>query len=267
VAKHPEHLKLENLIKRHIARHERSLQREMGASEIGTPCDRRLALKAMGAPEVNLNQSADWRPTVGAAVHTWLHAAVDAENKRIKSEALMPELALPVGTLAPGIELPGHTDLYDADWPGIVDWKILGVTSMREIAARIKRGEADPLGPEYRTQIHMYGRGVKMKLKLPVEHVGCYMLPNNGTLNDGVFWTEPFDLDFANHQLNRARRIYAEVSNPDGLDAYIRNLPTEFHYCGHCPFFAPNAKPDQWRQCKGDPKMAVEDDTAKGLIA
>ena len=55
------------MIRHAIAHHPRSLQKRIGPSEVGTPCDRRIGYKLLGHTE---NERGDaWKPTVGTAVH------------------------------------------------------------------------------------------------------------------------------------------------------------------------------------------------------
>jgi len=67
-----------DVIRGAIANHPRSLQKRIGPSEIGTPCDRRIGYKLLGQEE---NPRGDaWKPTVGTAVHGWLEKALEDAN-------------------------------------------------------------------------------------------------------------------------------------------------------------------------------------------
>ena len=67
-----------DVIRGAIANHPRSLQKRIGPSEIGTPCDRRIGYKLLGQDE---NPRGDaWKPTVGTAVHGWLEKALEDAN-------------------------------------------------------------------------------------------------------------------------------------------------------------------------------------------
>src|SRR4051795_6609936 len=61
---------------------ERSQQKEIGPSEVGMECSRRLALQLLGAPETNKDRD-EWPATVGTAVHTWLEGAFKADNDQL----------------------------------------------------------------------------------------------------------------------------------------------------------------------------------------
>ena len=70
------------LIQRTAAAAPRSLQVEMGPSEAGEPCTRRLAYKIMDwrKPGRDLDP---WAAVQGVAVHAWLADAFRAENERL----------------------------------------------------------------------------------------------------------------------------------------------------------------------------------------
>jgi hypothetical protein len=69
---------LMDAIRHKITHHPRSLQKRIGPSEIGNPCDRRIGYKLLGQPE---NPRGDaWKPTIGTAVHAWLEEALDDDD-------------------------------------------------------------------------------------------------------------------------------------------------------------------------------------------
>ena len=57
----------------------RSRQREIGPSEVGEPCLRRLAYKVAGTEPTN-DGGDPWRPVVGTAAHAWLADSLDLAN-------------------------------------------------------------------------------------------------------------------------------------------------------------------------------------------
>jgi hypothetical protein len=54
----------------------RSLQAQIGPSELGTPCDRKLAYKLANNREINKRRD-PWPAIVGTGIHHWLEGAVN----------------------------------------------------------------------------------------------------------------------------------------------------------------------------------------------
>lgn len=72
-------MELREIIRRHAAYQPRSLQKFLGPSELGSPCDRQVAGKMAGLP--GTNHTADpWASIVGTAIHAYLADCFDAEN-------------------------------------------------------------------------------------------------------------------------------------------------------------------------------------------
>lgn len=123
------------MIRHAIAHHPRSLQKRIGPSEVGTPCDRRIGYKLLGQPE---NERGDaWKPTVGIAVHAWLEkAAEDANLAQVISAGgliedhqleWVTEQSVTVGYLHDGTAITGSADLYHRPTATIIDHKGLHV--------------------------------------------------------------------------------------------------------------------------------------------
>lgn len=275
---------LRELITARIDSHERSLQREIGASELGTPCVRKLALKlAMqeGLVEPVPEQTKDdkWRATVGTAVHAWLADMLRAENERYRREwhdgAMKPcghawcdpdcghrdryliEHHTPVGTIN-GVPVPGNLDVYDRLSKTLVDWKIPGPTAIKNY-----RAARDP-GDEYRVQVQAYGRGLARVTPVEdVRYVGIMFLPANGELKQAWYWETEFDPEVGKAAFARARDIQ-NLIREEGL-AVIPKLKTTDDHCGHCPFFAPETR-DPEHECPGDPSLIANADTFADLF-
>ena len=124
-----------DVIRGAIANHPRSLQKRIGPSEIGTPCDRRIGYKLLGQEE---NPRGDaWKPTVGTAVHGWLERAFDDVNLTKVIEKLgrlgdndlewITEQSVTVGYLADGTAITGSCDLYHRPTGTVIDHKGLHV--------------------------------------------------------------------------------------------------------------------------------------------
>lgn len=257
---------LRSIIGQRIEAHERSLQKIIGASELGTPCIRKLALKLAQAPPVpeQIDGDDQWRATVGTAVHEWLGHMLDADNARLESECddetgrcehpwcpdgqhrdrWLVETHTAVGTVY-GVEVPGTMDVYDRWTHTVVDWKIPGPTAIKRY-----RQTKDP-GPEYRVQIQCYGRGLARRHGEDVRWVGIMFLPANGELRGSYYWETEYDPEVGKEAFTRAREVMALVTE-EGPDIF-RKLSTVNDHCIHCPFFEPGAT-DPMR-CPGDPSM------------
>lgn len=204
----------------------RSQQTVIGPSELGTPCARRLGHRLTGTPEVNRRTA--WKPTVGTAVHTWLEDAFTQANAGQPARWLT-EMRVAVGDVA-GVSIEGTCDLYDLHTCTVVDFKILG-------AASLKDKRLNGPGEQYRTQVHLYGRGFAQR-GLPVDTVGILGLPQNGDLHDAWWWTEPYDEQIAVDALTRADAVAAFLALNPGQ---VGRLPTADAWCSSCPWHLPAA--------------------------
>jgi hypothetical protein len=277
-----------DLIRDRIANHERSQQTAIGASEIGTPCARKLALKLamqVGDVEPVPEQMEDdkWRATVGIAVHAWLAEMLRAENERYEIESrtwsegtlchewcelgepdehgltapihrdrYLIEHHTPIGTIN-GEPVPGNLDVFDRHTKTMVDWKIVGPTAIKTY----KRDQHP--GDEYEVQVQLYGRGLSRVHPVEdVRYVGIMFLPSNGELNKNSFyWETEFDPEVGKAALKRAREIQ-NLLDDRGL-AIIPELKTVDDHCNHCPFFSPGTD-DVEHECPGDPSLVAKAD-------
>jgi hypothetical protein len=246
----PNHRQLiKDMISDHMARHERSLQSEIGVSEVGTPCVRKLVYKLGGMPETNERKNS-WRPTVGTAVHAWLAEACLAYNATYDIERFLVERSVSPGEID-GVPLTGHGDVYDVASKTVLDWKVVGPTTLKDVRAH---------GPSitYRVQIHGYGEGFSA-LGHEVETVAIVYLPSNGELSDMVYWSEPFQPAIIARALSRATHL-VQAAKLIGWGELARLSFTATDYCEHCPWFAPDQvseTPEKGR-CNGSPEIMAE---------
>lgn len=222
----------------------RSQQSVIGPSEIGAPCLRRIGHKLAGTPPVNRGSA--WRPVVGTATHAWLASALDMHGDDAQArDALavrrwMTEQRVMVGTIA-GTEIWGTADAYDRITGTVVDWKVVGPSTLRSV----KIG-----GPSetYQTQLHLYGMGF-FNGGYPVEHVAIAYMPSNGDWHDAVYWNAEWDPEAAIKALARVEGI-ALALGAAGPAVVLPALPVADYYCQGCPFFAYRAD-DLTRACPG----------------
>jgi hypothetical protein len=239
-----------HVIRDAIDNHPRSLQKTLGPSEVGNPCARRLGYKLLDVETVNRNDDTPWLPTIGTGVHSWLEDTFREAN-RDKDTRWLVEMRVDVGD---GIE--GHLDLYDRVTATIYDHKIVGPTQLRKY-------KASGPGQEYRTQIHLYGRGLTRR-GLPVDTVSIAFLPRNSELRDAYIWSESYDEQMALDGLKRLTGITLTV---EALGtAALEQLPTEDAYCHRCPWFSAGST-DLSTGCPGHVGRALRPDPITALIA
>jgi hypothetical protein len=237
-------LELQHIIAERIESAPRSLQAELGPSEVGDPCARRIGHKLAGSPE--RTQPPKWKATVGTAIHAWLADCFDANNLAVAAEHLGgQERWLIEQRVDVGDGVTGTADLYDRVTATVVDWKSVGPTML-------KGYRKDGPGEQYRRQLHLYGLGLE-RAGLPVDAVMIVFLPRQGELSDGYAWHEAYSAELAADALERYRGVRLIV---DALgDAAPAALPMAPAWCGYCPFYGepagcpghPDARPSPGR--------------------
>jgi hypothetical protein len=240
---------LKYVIGKAIEEHPRSQQKAIGPSEIGSPCERRLAYKLLDIPVVNV-QPPGWRPTVGTAVHSWLEDTFEARNVidgfvERDTGRWRTERKLLVGVVN-DVPIFGTCDLYDADTATSIDWKVVGPTTLR----RVKAGH---VSPGYQAQGQMYGRGWKLR-GLPVHQVMVVFLPSAGELSEAQFWSAPFDEAQATAALERLARIHTLLGMVG--ERALPHLPIAEDYCSHCPWFSVGST-DPMTACPGPATLSA----------
>lgn len=254
---------LMGVIQHRIDNHPRSLQKRIGPSEIGTPCDRQLAYKLAGVPESR--DSDKWKATVGTAIHSWLEQAFVADCHGKHPAPWLVENKVTTAHIGED-EIDGSTDLYARPWAAVVDWKTCSPSVLK---TRKKEGPT----PSQEVQLHDYGRGWAAR-GLPVETVHLVYLPRNGELREAVHWSAPFDPSIAERAYERANRISTLVTalgiapalaltKADGTPA----IGTVDAPCVHCDWYLPGSR-DLSRGCPGDPNRdtRTRDSAGRGIV-
>lgn len=231
---HPFSREIMRMVREYDASRPRSLQKHLGPSEIGSPCDRQLAMKLAGLPEVN--QVADpWFPIVGSAVHEWMAKMAlwynDVYLGRAHNPRFIVENRVKVEARNAGYDTAGSTDLYDVDNQRVVDWKIVGTTTMR----KVKMGSTpyEQVGPQYAVQGMTYGKGWE-QAGYEVKSVLIAFLPRSNFLKNMQLVEMPYDSTIAD-------QAQARVAAIDQLRQFIK--PHEFPPGGctvWCPFYRPS---------------------------
>jgi hypothetical protein len=241
-------------IREGVDAHPRSLQAEIGPSEIGHACPRWIAHRLAGTPQ--RDQPTAWRPAVGTAVHTefsdWLHRWNAEHGTRY-----LTDLTVWVGDLCPGRPIFGTLDALDIVTATVIDLKVPGPTQMK--AHKTAAGGPER-NPAYRVQKHLYARGA-CNAGFPVASVGILRVPAAGELDDAIWTYEPYQEHVAVDALARAGTV-ARMVDALGVDA-IPLVPTAEHYCQRCPYFDPNTT-DLTRSCPGDAGWTTKRDARAG---
>lgn len=248
---HPFAREILTMVREYDASRPRSMQKHLGPSEIGAPCDRQLAMKLAGVPEIN--QVADpWFPIVGSAVHEWMARMAEWYNDvylgRAHNPRFIVENRVKVAAREGGYDTAGSTDLYDVDHKRVVDWKIVGNTTMQ----KVKRGTTplEQVGPQYYVQTMTYGKGWA-QAGFEVRSTLIAFLPRSNFLKNMMLVEMPFDPAAAD-------AAQARVAAIDTLRQVIK--PHEFPPGGcsvWCPFYRPGF-PVGPTSCPGHGKVRDE---------
>lgn len=209
----------------------RTVQKTLGPSELGTPCDRQIAMKLAGVQRHE--RDLPWAPMCGTAVHGLMEEVLRAENARLGRERWVIEQKVQLDD-----ELSGHGDAFDTDWGMVVDWKYTGTTARRKASRRSVPND-QLVSMEYRTQAHLYGLG-HSNAGRPVRFVRLVLLARSHDFSESVEWTEEYREDIA---VDAMTRFYAIRDRILELDAarlperlqWIDATPSDTN-CKWCPF-------------------------------
>lgn len=211
----------------------RSLQVELGPSELGDPCARRIAYKLTRKRQ---EPGLKWGALLGLFGHAGVEEVVKAWNAKEGRERYLVEHRV---TADEESGLSGNTDLYDTDTDEVVDWKFVGDYSLKKY-----RAQGHP-GQQYRVQTHAYGRGWAAKGH-PVRSVRVVFLARQGkSIRDSWEWAEPYDEEIVLKALGRLQRIeeLANRAHHGEIDyAAIEARPGD--ECRFCPYLRPHIATD-----------------------
>jgi hypothetical protein len=197
----------------------RSLQTRLGPSEVGTPCLRQLAYKAVEHPRVNAGGGDPWPAFVGTAAHASLDEVFSAREGWATERRVVVDADL---------GLAGSTDLLRLfDGVTVIDHKVVGADTQRKAKAKGPAGY-------YRTQIHCYAHGW-IAAGVPVEWVAIAYWPRSGRLSGLHVWLERYDQAVVDRALTRLA-VVRQLHGLLGPDLFA-HLPVAEHYCDGCPFY------------------------------
>lgn len=220
----------------------RSAQKTLGPSEVGSPCDRQIAMKLLGVEPVNPQEG--WAPFVGTAVHAELARMFDWANGG-GSGRYVTEMRVSFGNpLVPY----GTLDLLDRVLFMVDDHKLMGRWSLDQL---IQKGPSET----YRKQIQVYGLGAELAGE-KVKEVAIIGWPRQESSLDKLYvHVEKYDRKIAQAALDRVARIAEDVAGlnqpavANGPMSVARQFPAGDD-CKWCPFHLKGDK-EMKRGCPG----------------
>lgn len=228
---HPMRTRLVELIRWHDREKPRSLQVAIGPSEIGSPCDRRLAMRIAGVRKVN-SVTDPWPAIVGTAIHDWLERCLQRDNTRAIAAGRPPEWITERKVALDPI-ITGVSDAFHVPTGTVVDWKSMGDAAEKRLA-----DEGPGIG--YETQIQGYGLGFS-RAGLKVRKVGLMFLSRGGKLSQARYYEWDFDPALAQRAIERVYRIGNMILSLQAQHgtSEVWNMiqPDPTALCGWCPFF------------------------------
>jgi hypothetical protein len=249
-----------DIIVNSIKQSPRTQQRAIGPSEMGSPCLRKIGYRLANVDPWNVG--AAWLPAIGTAVHAAMAETFALHNLALGYTRYLIEQTVAVGEVD-GVPITGTCDLYDRVTACVIDWKCVGITTLRNV-------KRYGISRQYRMQAHLYGRGFRLK-GVPVERVAIMYLPRNAELRERMFVSEPYDETIALQALELATGTAAGLREigPDLLAL----LPTADDHCESCAWFNPLSS-NASESCPGvdgrtllEPGGGDTSETAMGIIA
>lgn len=217
------HLWLERITELFIT--ERSHQKQIGISEVGSDCRKCVARKLA---QVYKKPEGSWFPFIGTAVH-------DALEKGFGSrwpEQYHLENRLEVHKYK-DLVLGGSCDMAAVAPNGVIivnDWKIVGKTALADAAkGKIKE--------QYRIQAMLYGLGWKLKGE-KVTHVALSFLPRDEKLENAQTVMLRFDEQVARDALDKLDTLI-DLAEMVGWEAVIAKQD-KASFCFDCKKYEQN---------------------------
>jgi hypothetical protein len=229
----------------------RSVQTTIGPSELGSACDRKIAYRLAGTPEVNW-WSDPLPAIVGTAVHTWLETAVTEFQSKHFMDRWVTEI-----TVQPDQMVKGHCDLYDKDLACVIDWKTVSPTKLKTWKSQ---GPPD----HYKAQVNLYGMGL-IKAGFEVRKVCLIAVPRSGWLRDMQVWISDYDESMAQATLDRMYGIAGQMikAGDDLSFEEISSAPSG--ECAFCPWYRGGSGKAGMSGCSGNTE-ASKATYGKGMI-
>lgn len=200
----------------------RSKQRAIGPSEVGAPCIRRMGYRLLETEPTN--EPDTWLAQIGTWVHAGLASVYEAINATMDEPRYLIEQRVQITK-----DLAGSADLFDLKTKTVLDWKVVGDTSLKKYK---KEGPSN----QYRVQAHLYGMGF-FNEGYEVENVAIVFLPRGGNLRQMHIWSEAFDPITAMEGIERMRKAKEVIEMAE--ERALEIMPTDASLCHYCPYFLP----------------------------
>jgi len=216
----------------------RSLQKRIGPSEVGDPCERKLTYKMYDWPEPEGHDQDPIASVLGTGFHSWMEEAFIARQTplpdgrpryKVEERVTVRQGATEAATLS------GSSDLYDRATGTVYDWKLTGTSTLDKYR---RHGPGD----QYRKQAHLYGLGQENAGETP-QRVAIVFVARYHELRVHV-WTEPYDRNIAEAALARLDRIRQRLLDldPESHPERWHQIPTsEQAKCRFCPWLKPGS--------------------------
>lgn len=233
-------VKLTEIITWYDTENPRSKQQEIGPSEIGDPCDRRIGYRLAAIPAVNTTFD-PWAGIVGTALHSWLDKAVQAWCAATGTNVWSTESTLYLNEF-----IQGHSDLYNSEYEAVIDWK----SASKDVIAHCRNHGPSP---GYMIQTQLYGYMFE-KAGRPVSRVALVFLPRAGWLREMYVWSAPYERSVAENALSRLYGIARQLIELDILTQSHRWEQVDHtpgKGCGYCPWFDPHRDPERGADTTG----------------
>lgn len=168
---------------------ERSLQREVGPSEIGG-CRRKVWHRLQGTAPIN--------STLGAAAFmgTAIHEKIERRCSELADNSYLIETEVEYRGLK------GHVDLYDTVNREVIDWKTI----------TLKKARWFPSDQQWQ-QVHLYGL-LLTENGYPVDTVTLVGIPRDGNERDVLVESRPWDRSVAESGLDWLQEVRESVMPP-----------------------------------------------------
>lgn len=202
---------------------EREPMGNIGPSMLGG-CERKYGYQlAFGSDGVRDDDA--WIATIGTATHGWLDRVL---RRQVMNNGGRRWYA------STWIEVPvrGVIDVYDAERREVVDFKVVGATTL----GKARKGEVDR---KYDVQLDVYAVGMMAK-GFQVERVAALFLPKTQGLGKAVWYSRPVDVGNAVKAVARLREVETIVGigmphGEEGLRLALAELTPTEDFCSSCP--------------------------------
>lgn len=205
---------------------ERDLQKKIGASEIGNPCDYCLGNRLLNTPKAS---SKYW---LGAKIGTAIHREAEFEAAKHLVTPERPEFQvlqgakieekILLGTIDGYGDIHSRVDLALTTHPNLIDWKT-------STPAKVKKYKLDGVPMQYVYQQNLYGWGLN-KAGIRIERLDLVFINRDGLTDDDFWvWSMPYDESLALKAWDRLELIWKYLEA--GHDVETLKSHPDCYYC------------------------------------